>query len=86
MTRTIFDGCYLWSLFSSYDQHHMLEYDEETTIGVREKINTRLLREHIKIQMWIVLFQRLKNLCMMSQLYCEHMHMLLYQLELTLSL
>jgi len=29
LTQTIFDGHYLWSLFSSYDQHHMLEYDEE---------------------------------------------------------
>jgi hypothetical protein len=28
----------LWSLFSSYDQHHMLEDDEEKTIGVK-KIN-----------------------------------------------
>jgi hypothetical protein len=28
-TPTIFDGCYFWSFFSSYDQHHMLEDDEE---------------------------------------------------------
>jgi hypothetical protein len=68
LTQTIFDGCYLWSLFSSYDQHHMLENDEEKRIGVRKKINTQLLKEHIKIQMWIVLFQKLKNLCMMNQL------------------
>jgi hypothetical protein len=45
----------------------MLEDDGEKEIGVRKKINTRLLRECIKIQMRIVLFQRLKNLCMMSQ-------------------
>ncbi len=46
----------------------MLEDDEEKTIGVSKKTNTQLLKEHIKIQMWIVLFQRLKNLCMMNQL------------------
>jgi hypothetical protein len=46
----------------------MLEDDEEKEIGVRKKINTKLLRECIKTQMWIVLFQRLKNLCMMSQM------------------
>jgi len=45
----------------------MLEDEEEKEIGVRKKINTQLLRECIKIQMWIVLLQRLKNLCMMSQ-------------------
>jgi hypothetical protein len=63
----------------------MLEDDEEKAIGVRKKINTRLLRECIKIQMWIVLFQRLKNLCMMSQVQCEQMHMSLYQLKLAFS-
>ncbi len=60
LTQTIFDGCYHWSLFFSYDQHHMLEDDEERTIGVSKNNNTRLLKKHIKIQMWIVLFQRLK--------------------------
>jgi hypothetical protein len=45
----------------------MLEDDEEKEFGVRKKINTRLLKECINTQMWIVLFQRLKNLCMMSQ-------------------
>jgi hypothetical protein len=45
----------------------MLEDDEEKEIGVKKKINTRLLKECKKTQMWIVLFQRLKNLCMMSQ-------------------
>jgi hypothetical protein len=25
LTQTIFYGCYHWSLFFSYDQHHMLE-------------------------------------------------------------
>jgi hypothetical protein len=69
LTQTIFDGCHHWPLFFSYDQHHMLEDDEERTIGVNKNNNTRLLKEHIKIQMWIVLFQRLKNLCTMSQLY-----------------
>ncbi len=39
----------------------MLEDDEEKRIGVSKKINTQLLKEHIKIQMWIVLFQRLKT-------------------------
>ncbi len=34
----------------------------------KEKNNTRLLRKCIKIQMWIVLFQRLKNFCMMNQM------------------
>jgi hypothetical protein len=38
----------------------MLEDDEEKTIGVSKNNNTRLLKKHIKIQMWIVLFQRLK--------------------------
>jgi hypothetical protein len=66
LTQTIFDGCYHWSLFSSYEQHHMLEDDEEKTIGVSTKNNTWLLKEYRKIQMWIVLFQQ--NLCMMSQL------------------
>jgi hypothetical protein len=37
LTQTIFDGCYHWSLISSYDQHHMLEDDEEKTIGVSKK-------------------------------------------------
>jgi hypothetical protein len=60
----------------------MLKDDEEKEIGVRKKLNTRLLRECIKTQMWIVLFQGLKNICMMSQV-CGHMHMLFYQLELT---
>jgi hypothetical protein len=46
----------------------MLEDDEEKKIGVRKKIDTQLLRECIKTQMWIVLFQRLKTLCMMSQM------------------
>jgi hypothetical protein len=46
----------------------MLEDDEEKTIGVSKKINTQFLKEHIKIQMWIVLFQRLKSLGMMIQL------------------
>ncbi len=68
LTQTIFDGCYHWSLFSSDYQHHMLEDDEEKTIGVSKKINTQFLKEHIKIQMWIVLFQRLKSLGMMIQL------------------
>ncbi len=63
----------------------MLEDDEEKEIGVRKKTNTRLLKECIKIQMWIVLFQRLKNLCMMSEVQCEHMHMSVYQLELAFS-
>ncbi len=61
LIQTIFNGCYHWSSFSSYDQHHMLEDDEEKRIGVSKKINTQLLKEHIKIQMWIVLFQRLKT-------------------------
>jgi hypothetical protein len=46
----------------------MLEDDEEKEISVRKKIDTRLLKECIKTQMWIVLFQRLKTLCMMSQM------------------
>jgi hypothetical protein len=29
LIQTIFNGHYLWSMFSSYDQHHMLEDDEE---------------------------------------------------------
>jgi hypothetical protein len=43
----------------------MLEDGEEKKIGVQKRINTQLLRGCIKTQ--IVLFQRLKNLCMMSQ-------------------
>jgi hypothetical protein len=45
----------------------MLEDGEEKKFGVQKRINTQLLRGCIKTQMWIVLFQRLKNLCMMSQ-------------------
>ncbi len=41
---TIFYGCYLWSLFSSYDQHHMLEDDEEKQLVQGKKINTQLLK------------------------------------------
>jgi hypothetical protein len=68
LIQTIFYGCYHWSLFSFYDQHHILEDDEKKTIGVNKKNSTRLLKEYIKIQMWIILFQRLKNLCTTSQL------------------
>ncbi len=37
-------GCYFWSLFSSYDQHHMLEDDEKKKLVHTKNNNTRLLK------------------------------------------
>jgi hypothetical protein len=33
-----------WSLFFSYDQHHMLEDDEEKQLVQGKKFNTQLLK------------------------------------------
>jgi hypothetical protein len=38
--QPILDGRYVWSLFASYDEHDMLENDEEKEIGGRKKIDT----------------------------------------------
>jgi hypothetical protein len=46
----------------------MLEDDEEKEIGARKQIDTPLLRQCIKTQMWILLFQRLKHLRVMNQM------------------